>query len=157
VLKLKRSITPFYSVNICDPTPVTTVVETSHVVGTEHTDGQRLVYVPHYCDSDSAEFEEDDATIYDRYTAFVSRLFPALDGDNVVDWTVQRARLVEPVHELGAGRRLAPIWPAGTRRLGLASNAQIYPWLLNGNSVMAFAEGVADQAAERLGLAAAAG
>ena len=35
----RRSLTPYYSINICDPTPITTVVETSHVVGTDHTDG----------------------------------------------------------------------------------------------------------------------
>ncbi|MGH2841853.1 MAG: FAD-dependent oxidoreductase, partial [Solirubrobacteraceae bacterium] len=39
VLKVRRSLTPYYAVNICDPTPITTVVETSHVLGTEHTDG----------------------------------------------------------------------------------------------------------------------
>lgn len=155
VLKLRRSISPYYSVNICEPTPITTVVETSHVVGTEHTDGLRLVYVPRYCDPDSPEHADDDRTIYDRYMSFVGRIFPDFSEHDVVDWTVQRAKLVEPVHELGAGSRLAPIWP-GVPRLALASNAQIYPWLLNGNSVMAFAEGVAHEAAGRLGLADAA-
>ena len=46
-----RSLLPYYSVNICEPTPITTVVETSHVVGTEHTDGLRLVYLPKYCEA----------------------------------------------------------------------------------------------------------
>jgi protoporphyrinogen oxidase len=151
VLKLKRSLSPYYSVNICDPTPITTVVETSHVVGTEHTDGLRLVYVPRYCDSTSPEHDESDQEIFDRYRAYVGRMFPELTDEDIVDWTVQRARLVEPVHELGAGSALAPVWPA-VPRLGLASNAQIYPWLLNGNSVMAFAEGVAGEARDRLGL-----
>ena len=32
ILKLRRTLTPYYSINICDPTPITTVVETSHVV-----------------------------------------------------------------------------------------------------------------------------
>ena len=56
ILKLRRSLLPYYSVNICDPTPITTVVETSHVVGTEHTDGLRLAYLPKYCDPDAPEF-----------------------------------------------------------------------------------------------------
>ena len=38
VLKVRSDcVLPYYSVNICDPTPMTTVVETSHVVGTDHT------------------------------------------------------------------------------------------------------------------------
>jgi protoporphyrinogen oxidase len=150
VLKLRRSLSPYYSINICEPTPITTVVETSHVVGTEHTDGLRLAYVPLYCDPQSPVQAEDDHSIYDRFTASVAEICPEFSHDDVVDWTVQRAKLVEPVHELGAGRRLAPVW-SDVPRLGLASNAQIYPWLLNGNSVMRFAEEVADQAAERLG------
>lgn len=150
VLKLRRSLSPFYSVNICEPTPITTVVETSHVVGTEHTDGLRLAYVPYYCDPSSPVQAEEDDSVYERFTAFVARMFPEFSHDDVVDWTVQRAKLVEPVHELGAGRRLAPVWP-DVPRLGLASNAQIYPWLLNGNSVMRFAEDVAEEAVERLG------
>jgi hypothetical protein len=77
------------------------------------------------------------------------KMVPDFTDADVVDWTVQRARLVEPVHTLGAGARIAPIWP-GVRGLGLASNAQIYPWLLNGDSVIRFAEQVAGQALERL-------
>lgn len=150
VLKLKRSLSPFYSINICDPTPITTIVETSHVVGTEHTSGLRLVYVPRYCDPSSPEQSDTDEAIYDRYRSYVGQMFPALTDEDIVDWTVQRAKLVEPVHERGAGSRLAPVWP-GVPRLALASNAQIYPWLLNGNSVMAFAEDVARDAAQRLG------
>lgn len=150
VLKTRTSLSPYYSVNICEPTPITTVVETSHVVGTDHTDGLRLVYVPRYCDPDAPDQTESDQSIYDRYTAQVGRVLPSFSHDDVVGWTVQRARLVEPVHELGS--QLAPIWP-DIPGLALASNAQIYPWLLNGNSVMAFAERVAGEAAARVGVA----
>lgn len=155
VLKMKRSVTPFYSINICEPTPVTTVVETSHVVGTEHTDGLRLVYIPRYCDPDAPEQTEDDESVFRRFTEFAETMLPDFSRDDIVAWTVQRAKLVEPVHELGAGSHLAPVWP-DVPRLGLASNAQIYPWLLNGNSVMAMAERVAEETAERLGLPPAA-
>jgi hypothetical protein len=66
---------------------------------------------------------------------------------------VQRAKLVEPVHSLRGdhGVRVAPVW-TGVDGLALASNAQIYPYLLNGDSVMGFAESVAGEVAERLGL-----
>jgi hypothetical protein len=48
-------------------------------------------------------------------------------------------------------RVIAPVWP-GVEGLALASNAQIYPQLLSGDSVMAFADRVAGEAAERLSL-----
>ncbi len=150
VLKLRRSLLPYYSVNICDPTPITTVVETSHVVGTAHTDGLRLAYLPKYCDPDSPEFSEDDESIYRRFTAMLARLAPAFNHDDVVAWTVQRAPLVEPVHALGHLPRTAPLWPAGVDGLGLASASQVYPRLLNGESITALAEDVAAQALARV-------
>jgi protoporphyrinogen oxidase len=150
VLKVRNSLSPFYSVNICDETPITTVVETSHVVGTDHTDGLRLLYVPRYCDPDAPEQTEDDESIYRRFTDYMSKMFPEFSRADVVAWTVQRAKLVEPVHELGAGSHIPPLFPAPG--LGLVSNSQIYPWLLNGNSVMTMAETAAEEAAQRLSL-----
>ena len=130
ILKLRRSLLPYYSVNICDPTPMTTVVETSHVVGTEHTDGLTLAYLPKYCDASSETFQADDATIYERFTTMLRKMVPDFTDDDVVDWTVQRAPLVEPVHARGHSPRTAPVWPgveglgAGVREPGVPAAAQ---------------------------------
>jgi|HubBroStandDraft_6_1064221.scaffolds.fasta_scaffold02717_5 protoporphyrinogen oxidase len=154
VLKVRESVLPYYSVNICDPTPITTVVETSHVVGTEHTDGFRLLYLPKYCEASAPEFTEDDRSIYERFTGMLTQLAPDFRHDDVVDWTVQRAPLVEPVHPLGQKPRVAPIWP-GVAGLALASASQVYPRLLNGESIVQMAERVADEVGERLSSGAA--
>jgi protoporphyrinogen oxidase len=151
ILKLRRSLLPYYSVNICDETPMTTVVETSHVVGTDHTDGLTLSYLPKYCEASSETFRADDRTIYDRFTAMLRKLVPDFTEEDVVDWTVQRAPLVEPVHSRDHAPRTAPIWPA-VEGLGLASASQVYPRLLNGDSIVGLAEQVAGETAERLGL-----
>jgi protoporphyrinogen oxidase len=154
IIKVPRSLLPYYAVNITEPTPVTSAIETTQVLGTDHTDGRHLVYLPKYCDPSAPEQSEDDESIYRRFTDYLARLSPGFSRDEVLDWTVQRAKLVEPVHTLrpGGEPRVAPIWP-GVKGLALASNAQIYPYLLNGDSVMGFAEGVAGEVAERLGLA----
>ena len=145
VLKVRsREVLPYYSVNICDETPITTVVETSHVVGTEHTDGLRLLYLPKYCEASAPEFREDDESIYRRFTDMLMRLAPGFRREDVVDWMVQRAPLVEPVHALGHAPRVAPIWP-GVRGLALASASQVYPRLLNGESIVQMAERVASE------------
>jgi protoporphyrinogen oxidase len=151
ILKLRRSLLPYYSVNICDETPMTTVVETSHVVGTDHTDGLTLAYLPKYCEASSETFRADDRTIYDRFTGMLRKLVPDFTEEDVVDWTVQRAPLVEPVHSRSHAPRTAPIWPA-VEGLGLASASQVYPRLLNGDSIVGLAEQVAGETSERLGL-----
>lgn len=151
VLKLKRSVSPYYALNICEPTPVTSVIEASHALGTDHTDGLRLVYLPKYCDPQAPEHDEDPQSLYDRFTSILPRVDPSFSHDDVVDWTVTRTRLVEPVHPTGAQPRVAPIWP-GVPGLALASASQIYPRLLNGESVVQMAEQVASEAVERLRL-----
>ncbi len=150
VLKVRRSLLPCYSVNICAPTPVTTVVESSHVVGTDHTDGLRLIYVPKYCEAGSAAFAQSDDEVRERFADMVGRICPGFSWQrDVVDWTVQRAPLVEPVHALGTQPRTAPIWP-GVDGLALASASQVYPRLLNGESIVGLAEGVAAEMVQRL-------
>ena len=155
ILLMPESLTEHYSVNICDPTPITTIVETSHVVGTEHTGGNRLVYVPRYCDAGSETFGLTDEQVYDRFTEMVAKLAPTFRHEDVIDWTVQRAPTVEPFHALGHEPRTAPRWPelggAPVEGLALASAAQIYPRLLNGESVVELAEAVAVDVAGRLG------
>jgi len=152
VLKVRRPLLPYYALNICDPSPITSVIEMSHVTGTEHTDGLRLVYVPRYCDPGAPEQTEADDSVYTRFTDMLSTIVPDFSRDEVVDWTVQRTPLVESVHPVGARPRLAPIWP-GADGLALASNAQVYPRVLSGQSVMSFAESVAGQVTSRLGAA----
>lgn len=154
IIKVRRRLLPYYAINITEPTPLTSAVETTQVLGTEHTDGHELVYLPKYCDPGAPEQSEDDESVYRRFTDYLARLAPGFSRDEVVDWTVQRAKLVEPVHQVhsGDGARIAPVWP-GVPGLALASNAQIYPFLLNGDSVMGFAEEVAEQVSDRLGLA----
>jgi protoporphyrinogen oxidase len=153
IIKVRRRLLPYYAINITEPTPLTSAVETTQVLGTDHTDGLELVYLPKYCDPEAPEQSEDDESVYRRFTDYLARLSPGFSRDEVVDWTVQRAKLVEPVHQVHSGSepRVAPIWP-GVPGLALASNAQIYPYLLNGDSVMGFAEEVALQVAERVGL-----
>jgi protoporphyrinogen oxidase len=154
ILKVPRSLLPYYAVNIVEPTPITSAVETTQVIGTLNTGGNHLVYVPKYCDPAAPEQSEDDDSIYERFTDFLGVLSPGFSREEVLDWTVQRAKLVEPVHRMradGEALRMAPIWP-GVEGLALASNAQIYPHLLNGDSVMGFAEGVAAEVASRLEL-----
>ncbi|MGB7686382.1 MAG: FAD-dependent oxidoreductase, partial [Solirubrobacterales bacterium] len=153
ILKVPRSLLPYYAVNITERTPVTSAVETTQVLGTDHTDGRHLVYMPKYCAPDAPEQSEDDDSVYRRFTDYLARLSPGFRREEVVDWTVQRAKLVEPVHRLGEGHGIgiAPVWP-GVDGLALASNAQIYPYLLNGDSVIGFGETVAAEVAERLQL-----
>ena len=129
IVKVKRSLLPYYAVNIVEATPLTSAVETTQVVGTDHTDGHHLVYMPKYCAPDAPEQSEDDESIYRRFTDYLGRLSPASAArrwstgpSSGRSWS-SRCTSCAPT---GEPLEMAPIWP-GVEGLALASNAQIYP------------------------------
>jgi protoporphyrinogen oxidase len=149
LLLVPDSLIDFYSVNITDETPITTVVETTHALGTDHTGGNKLVYVPRYCSTDSESYTLSDQEVYDRFTAKLAQLSPKFKHEDVIAWTVQRGATVEPFHPMGAHPRV-PAFDRGVDGLMLASAAQVYPRLLNGESVIDLAEDVAKIVADRV-------
>jgi protoporphyrinogen oxidase len=144
VLKLRRSISPYYLLNITDRrVPLTTVVETTHVVDPERVGGT-LLYVPKYVRPDSPDLERSSAEIRHDYFSHVRTIFPGLDRSDVLAEQVARARVAEPVHVLGAEPRTPDLFPAPG--LAVASSAHVYPELVNGQAVV----GVADRLVEGL-------
>lgn len=144
VLKLRRSISPYYLLNITDRRiPLTTVVETTHVVDPERVGGT-LLYVPKYVRPDSPDLERSSAEIRHDYFGHVRTIFPGLDRSDVLAEQVARARVAEPVHVLGADPRTPDLFPAPG--LAVASSAHVYPELVNGQAVV----GVADRLVEGL-------
>lgn len=145
VMLLRRSVSPYYTLNITDRRiPLTTVVETTHVVDPD-TVGGRLVYAPKYVSPDSPELERPSSEIKRAYMEHVRTIFPGFGPEAVVASQVARARVAEPVHTLGGACRLPGMFPAPG--LALASTAHIYPELVNGQAVI----GVAERLAEGLG------
>jgi protoporphyrinogen oxidase len=139
LLRLSRSVSPYFTLNITDRrVPLTTVVETTHVVDPDEVGGT-LLYVTKYLDPASGAFDVDDAAIEAEYLAHVRTIFPSLHVDEILASRVQRARIVEPVHLLGGAKRLPEMFPLPG--LALASTAHVYPENVNGQSVI----GVADQ------------
>ena len=147
LLRVKRSVSPYYHLNITDRrVPLTTVVETTHVVDPEHVGGH-LLYVTKYVDAQHADLDRPVDDIEAEYLGHVQRIFPSLRPDEILDRIVQRARIVEPVHTLGGAKRLPDMFPMPG--LALASTAHVYPELVSGQAVTGVAaravEGILDR------------
>ena len=148
VLRMRRSVSPYYLLNLTDRrVPLTTVVETTHVVDPERVGGT-LLYVPRYVSPESPELERSSAEIAADYFGHLRSIFPQVSPDDVLARQVARARIAEPVHVLGGTPRVPSLFPAPG--LATASSAYVYPELVNGQAVIGLAERVAAGLLERV-------
>ena len=148
LLRVNRSVSPYYHLNITDRrVPLTTVVETTHVVDPDHVGGH-LLYATKYVDTLHEDLDRPVEEIESDYLRHVKRIFPSLQPGEILDRVVQRARIVEPVHTLGGAKRLPEMFPLPG--LALASTAHVYPELVSGQAVTGVAARVVEGIIDRL-------
>jgi protoporphyrinogen oxidase len=146
VARVRNSVSPYYALNITDRRiPLTSVVETTHVVDPEAAEGH-LVYLPKYVNPDSPELDKSSADIRTEYLSHLKRMFPAFRAEDVIAAQVARARVAEPVHPVGA---VKPD-PFAVPGLVVASSAQVYPDIVHGQAILGVAERIADGLEARL-------
>jgi protoporphyrinogen oxidase len=140
LLRVRKSVSPYYTLNITDRrVPLTTIVETTHVVDPEHAGGH-LLYVTRYLDSDHEDLARPAEEVEAEYLGYARAIFPELQGDLIFTKKLQRARIVEPVHPLGGAKLIPDVFTAPG--LAMASTAHVYPEIVNGQAMI----GVADRA-----------
>jgi protoporphyrinogen oxidase len=147
LLALRRSLVPYYTLNITDEhIPFTGVIETTNLIDTRYTGGYHLVYLPKYVSATSPYARMDDLTLQQTFWGFLKQMFPDLKENDIAAVRIGRERYVEPLHPVGATDLIPPI-ASEIRGLYLANNAQIYPQLTNGESVIAYAQQAASEVA----------
>jgi protoporphyrinogen oxidase len=150
VARVRRSVSPYYALNITDRrVPLTTVVETTHVVDPEHVGGH-LIYVPRYVNPNSAELERPSAEITSEYLGHVRTMFPDFSPErDVIATQVARARVAEPIHVAGVKDRIPDVFAAPG--LAVASSARVHPNIVHGQAILGVAEDVASAVLARHG------
>lgn len=148
LLRVKRSVSPYYHLNITDRrVPLTTVVETTHVVDPERVGGH-LLYVSKYVDPGHPDHERAPEELERDYLGYARTIFPDLREDEIVSSVVQRARVTEPVHLVGGAKRLPEMF--SVPGLSLASTAHVYPEIVSGQAVIGVSNQVVPGILERL-------
>jgi protoporphyrinogen oxidase len=148
LLRTRRSISPYYHLNITDrDIPLTTVVETTHVVDPEQVGGS-LLYVSKYVDPSHPDLDRSDEDVQRDYLGHARTMLPGLTDEDVLAAVVQRARLVEPVHLVGGESSLPEMFPVDG--LTLASTAHVYPEIVSGQAVSGVSARAVEGILERL-------
>jgi protoporphyrinogen oxidase len=149
VMRLRRSLSPWYTLNITDRrVPLTAVIETTHVIDPERVGGT-LIYAPKYVNPDSPELGRSTEEVKEGLHGSRAHDVPGFSPkDDVLASQVARARVAEPVHTLGADGRLPDMFPAPG--LAMASSAHVYPEIVNGQAAIGVAERLVDGLLPRL-------
>jgi protoporphyrinogen oxidase len=148
LLRTTKEISPYYHLNITDRrVPLTTVVETTHVVDPEYVGGH-LMYITRYVEPGHPDQERPIDELEADYLAEARKIFPELTDDVILHRKLQRARITEPVHLLGGRANLPEMFPAPG--LALGSLAHVYPEISSGQATMGVTNRIVPGILERL-------
>jgi protoporphyrinogen oxidase len=134
-LLLREQLTPFYILNLIDrPMPFTGVIEFTNLAGREEFGGHCLVYLPRYAGIDSPVWQRNDEAIHRENVAGLQKVAPGFSSSSVVDWQINRAYSVQPVHKVGGGGKLPPVEIAPG--LAYLSTVHVHPWPVYNDEVV---------------------
>lgn len=144
LLVLDRPLSEYWTVNLTDDQyPFTGIIETTNYIDPIFVGGNHLVYLPKYVSPSSGYVSKDDNDIIEEWLASLSSMFPEFDRSWMRQISVHRERFVEPLHSLNE-TELIPQVKTPVNNLSIATTAQIYPELTNGESVTRFAREIAE-------------
>ncbi|MGQ9549609.1 MAG: NAD(P)/FAD-dependent oxidoreductase [Roseiflexus sp.] len=143
LLVLRRSLSPYYTLNITDERiPFTGVIETTNLIDRQFTNGYHLVYLPKYVTPDNLFAQMNDEALQRSFLVYLRQMFPDLRADDIAAVRIGRERYVEPLHPIGRTDDIPP-FTTGIGGLYLVNSSQIYPQLTNGEAAVAHAANAA--------------
>lgn len=125
VLKLKRSVTPHFWVNIVDSTlPIPGIIEFTNLRSADS--GETIVYVPYYMPSTNSLWNRQNSLFVEEAFAAVRRLNPLLSEGDMISSYVGRLKHAQPVCTPGFQSVLPPV-KTSVRGLQIADTCFYYP------------------------------
>lgn len=136
ILVTDKPIVPYYVVNIADSkVPFTGVIGMSSVIGTEHTAGKHITYLPRYLPAGDPEFEQSDEQFRQRFLQGLSYMLPDFDPAGIVSTHVHRAAKVQPLQVIDYSKRVPTVKTAHSS-LYVVNTSQFVNATLNNNEVV---------------------
>lgn len=125
VLRLKKSLSPYYWTTVCDRLPFVVVVEHTNLTSLRKYGGH-VVYLSRYLDISDPLWTQTDSDIYKLFCKGLSEMYPDFQLSDVKDWRLTRTRYAQPVIGKSYSSRM-PEMRTPEDGLMLAGMAQIYP------------------------------
>jgi protoporphyrinogen oxidase len=127
ILRLKRSLSSTYWLNVADPSfPYVGVIEHTNFDTPEHFSGRHIAYLSKYLPTSEAMFKMSDAELFQYSLPYIKRLFPEFSEDWVEKPFVWRAEYSQPVITKKYSSYI-PEEKTPISGLWLSTMAQVYP------------------------------
>lgn len=135
-LLLKRPLTPYYITNITDSkVPFTGVIEMTALVNRDSFNGNSLIYLPKYVNSNDPMFNLADSDLKEYFIGFLRLMHPSLSNDDILFCQVAKARNVITLPEIGYSGKLPSIRLSG-KKIFLINSSFIIDGTLNINETL---------------------
>ena len=127
VLRLNRSLSSTYWLNVADPSfPFVGIIEHTNLDAKENYNGEHIVYLSKYLPTTEALFSMNTDEMYQYCEPFIQRIFPEFNRSWVNSYHVWKARYSQPVITKHYSKNI-PGSQTPITSLWLNTMAQIYP------------------------------
>lgn len=127
VLRLNRSLSSTYWLNVADPSfPFVGIIEHTNLDSRENYNGEHIVYLSKYLPTTEPLFAMNSDEMYQYCEPFIQRIFPEFNRTWVNSYHVWKARFSQPVITKHYSHNI-PDAQTPIKSLWLNTMAQIYP------------------------------
>jgi protoporphyrinogen oxidase len=127
LLRLKKSLTPYFWTNISDPAvSLAGVIEYTNLNPCPHFGGDSIIYLPQYLPSTDERYVLADEKLLEEYKGYLRRINPDFGEDWLREYHVSRDQYAQPVCETGFSRHKPGI-ETPVKGLYLTDSCQLYP------------------------------
>lgn len=138
-LLLKKSLSPYYVINLLDETlPFTGIIESTNVIGTDQTGGYHLVYLPHYSVEEKYFSGMNQDIITQEFLGALMKVFPDLKVEDIISSSISVERYIQPLYTLDYGNKI-PFFETPIKDVFLANTSMIRNAVLNNNAAIELA------------------
>jgi protoporphyrinogen oxidase len=127
ILKLKKSLSPIYWLNIADRTiPFVATIEQTNFLPPQVYNNKRILYVSNYLAPSSPYFQMSRDELFNAYLPHLQKINPQFSPDWVEEFWHFKEAAAQPIVPLNYSK-LIPEYRTPLRNLYLANTTQIYP------------------------------
>jgi protoporphyrinogen oxidase len=143
-LVLRKSLCPYYVINLTDPGfPFTGIIEATNVAPRDDLGGKALVYLPRYMAPGDPFLENSDKEVLAIFIEALRRVFPDFSNQDILATLVHREPYVQPIQEINYSRSI-PSMKTPLRNFYQVNTTMILNSTLNNNQVVQLARKMAN-------------